>query len=108
MTVPFQTGTIKIDKVVSGHSGAPKKSKPNTVIDHLNKEGKTETRTFYGESGLKLKEITNHNHGNPHTHSYGNHGEHAHDYEWTSDGKLKSRTSRNLTDQERKDNGDML
>lgn len=73
---------IKVDKVISGHAGAPKISDPNSVIDHVGKNGKTETRSFYGDSGFKEKEITNHDHNYPKKHPFGKHGEHAHDYEW--------------------------
>lgn len=99
---------IKVDKVISGHAGAPKISDPNSVIDHVGKSGKTETRSFYGDSGYKEKEITNHDHNYPKRHPFEKHGEHAHDYEWDKKGNLKSRTTRELTEMERKENGDML
>nr|DAZ46444.1 MAG TPA: hypothetical protein [Caudoviricetes sp.] len=41
-------------------------------------------------------------------HPYGKHGEHAHDYEWDETGKLKSRTIREITEEERKECGDFL
>ena len=41
-------------------------------------------------------------------HPYGKHGEHAHDYEWDETGKLKSRTTREITEEERKEGGDFL
>lgn len=99
---------IKPDKVISGHDGTPKKSDPNTVIDHLGNDGKTETRTFYGDDGYKKKDLTNHNHGNAKTHPYGVNGEHAHDYTWGEDGRLKDKTTRDWTEQERKENSDIL
>ena len=99
---------IKPTKVISGHKGTPKSSEPGDVIDHLGKDGKTETRSFYGESGVKEKDITNHNHGNPKEHPYGNEGEHAHDYKWSESGSLEKRTTRELTDRERKENRDIL
>ena len=98
---------IKVNKVISGHS-IPKQSEPNTVIDHLGKDNKVETRTFYGGNGLKKKEITNHDHGFPAKHPYGKHGEHAHDYEWDETGKLKNRTTREITQKEREENRDIL
>ena len=99
---------IKPTKVISGHDGTPKSSKPGDVIDHLGKDGKTETRTFYGESGFKEKDITNHDHGNAKEHPYGNKGEHSHDYKWTESGSLEERTTRELTDREREENRDIL
>lgn len=101
-------GIIKPDKVVSGHDGTPQKAGSGMVIDHLGKDNKTETRTFYGENGYKKKDITNHNHGFPAKHPYGKSGEHAHDYEWDADGRLKNRTTREITDDERKENSDIL
>ena len=41
-------------------------------------------------------------------HNYGKHGEHGHDYEWDEDGSLKNKTTRELTEKERKENGDIL
>ena len=99
--------TIKADKVISGHT-IPKQAEPNTVIDHLGKDSKVETRTFYGDNGFKKKEITNHDHGFPAKHPYGERGEHAHDYEWDETGKLKNRTTREITPEERKENCDIL
>lgn len=101
-------GNINVDKTIIGHSPAPKMALPNSVIDHVGKNGKVETRTFYGDSGYKEKEITNHNHGYPGKHYYGEHGEHAHDYEWDKDGHLKNRTTREISEEERKENSDIL
>ena len=46
-------------------------------------------------------------HATPKHHPYGENGEHAHDYEW-EDGKLIRRTTRELTDAERRESGDIL
>lgn len=99
---------IKVTKVISGHSSTPKISEPGDVIDHLGKDGKVETRTYYGQDSYKKKEITTHNHGMPKTHPYGINGEHAHDYEWDAGGKLIERTTRDITEQEERENGDIL
>lgn len=101
-----KSGIIKADKVISGHLGTPKSYKANSVIDHKTNE-KTDVRTFYDAKGLKSKDINTTPHGNPKHHSYGVNGEHVHDYEWDGD-KLKSRTTRELTQQERKENSDIL
>ena len=101
-------GIIKPDKTMKGHSGTPKQAAPGSVIDHLGNDGKTETRTFYGKSGYKEKDITTHDHGFPKKHPYGKHGEHAHDYEWSEDGSLKNRTTREISETERKENRDIL
>lgn len=99
---------IKADKTVSGHSGTPKMAEVGMVIDHIGKDGKVDARAFYGESKLKYKDIHTTDHGNPKQHPYGNHGEHAHDYTWGEDGRLKDKTTRELSEEERKENGDIL
>lgn len=99
---------IKVSKKIEGHAGTPKKSMPGNVIDHVGKTGTVETRTFYGDDGLKLKDITTHAHNNPRRHPYGEHGEHAHDYTWDESERLKEKITRELTEQERKENRDIL
>lgn len=99
-------GIIQVTKVISGHKSAPMQSSPNAVIDHLGGNGKTETRTFYSDVGVRLKDITNHGHGNLKNHPYGTNGEHAHD--WIYDQEKIVKTTRAITDKERKENGDML
>lgn len=101
-------GIIKVDTVIAGHSSTPKKARPNSVIDHLGENGQVETRTFYGTDGYKKTDVTNHDHGFPARHPYGKHGEHAHDYEWDENGQLKNRTTREITEQEREECGDIL
>jgi hypothetical protein len=103
-----KSGIIKADKVISGHAGTPKKSEPNTIIDHVDEKGTVDARGFYGYDGLKEKDIHTTDHGNPKRHPYGKHGEHAHDYTWADDGRLKEKTTRNLNDDEKGRNGDIL
>lgn len=103
-----KSGIIKVDKVVSGHESTPKKSTANTVIDHLGKNGTVNVRSFYGDSGLKEKDIHTDDHGYPKQHPYGAHGEHAHDYEWDTDGRLKNKTTREISNEERKGSSDIL
>jgi hypothetical protein len=99
---------IKVDKVISGHSGTPKQFEAGGIIDHVGRDGKVETRTYYGPDSFKTKDITTHDHRNPKKHPFGKHGEHAHDYEWDAKGTLKNRTTREITDDERKENIDIL
>ena len=54
-----------------------------------------------------IKQISNNNHGKPKQHSYGIHVEHAHDYTYDEEGHIH-RSIRELTDEERKENGDIL
>lgn len=54
---------------------------------------------------MKNKDIHTNDYGNTKWHNYGIHGEHAHDYEWNEDSSLNNKTTRELTKEERKDNG---
>lgn len=46
-------------------------------------------------------------HGNPKKHPFGVHGEHTHDIVWKG-GRISARPARELTDEERTENGDTL
>ncbi len=102
------SGTIQVTKTVSGHSGTPKKAAPGSVIDHVDSDGRVDARSFYGDNGLKNRDIHTSDHGNPKTHQFGENGEHAHDYEWDANENLKDKTIREISDDERKENGDIL
>ena len=108
VATPRKSGIIKADRVISGHSTTPRKAEPNVVIDHIDENGSVKARGFYDADGVKEKDIHTTNHGNPKRHPYGEHGEHAHDYQWNADGSLKNRNPRELTDTERKENSDIL
>lgn len=109
-TLEKQDESAKIvpDKVVTGHSGTPKKAAPRSVIDHQSDEGVVDARAFYGADGMKEKDLHTTDHGNPKWHNYGQHGEHAHDYEWNEDGSLKNKTTREWNNEEKERNGDIL
>lgn len=102
------SGIIKPDKVILGHAATPKKYKSDAVIDHIDYNGKVNVRSFYADNSMKSKDIHTTNHGNPKNHNYGEHGEHVHEYEWNENGTLKNKTTRELTTEERKENGDIL
>lgn len=102
------SSTIKPTKVINGHKNTPKLAEPHDIIDHVLDDGTVDSRGFFGDNGVKEKDIHTTNHGNPKMHPYGQHGEHGHDYEWDEEGKLKGKTTRELTEEERKDNGDIL
>lgn len=111
LTKSLGSGKIKLikpHKVIVGHSGTPKTAEPNNVIDHKNSENKVDIRSFYGMNGYKKKDIHTTDHGNPKQHPFGNHGEHAEDYEWDNEGRLKNKTRRELTAIEREENGEIL
>lgn len=77
-------------------------------MDHIDQDGKVDKRTYYDSEGKKSRDIHTTDHGNPKKHPYGEHGEHAHDYEWNEDGTKSKVTSRDLNDNERKENQDIL
>lgn len=100
--------SIAVNQTIIGHKPPPKKSAPNSIIDHKADNGIVKTRAFYDSLGWKIKEINTNNHGNAKEHPYGKRGEHVHEYEWNNDGSIKKRTTRELNDQERKENGDIV
>lgn len=79
---------------------------PNSITQLTSKHGGIE-RNYYDENGKQYKQISNNNHGNAKMHPYGKNGEHAHDYVY-KDGKLIERPTRELTENERKENEDIL
>lgn len=81
--------------------------KPNSITQVTNRKGGID-RNYYGDTGRQIKQISNNDHGHPKSHKYGKHGEHAHDYIYDDDGKLMGRPIRELSEKERKENGDIL
>lgn len=79
---------------------------PDSVTQEILKNGGI-NRNYYDSTGRQIKQISNHNHGNAKRHPFGKDGEHAHDYIW-KDGKLIGRPVRELNDDERKENSDIL
>lgn len=79
---------------------------PNAITQKVGKKGGID-RNYYDENGRQYKQIANNNHGNSKMHPYGRNGEHAHDYVYDKDGKVR-RTTRELTEDERKENADIL
>lgn len=108
VATPGKSGIIKADRVVSGHSTTPRKAEPNVVIDHVDENGSVKARGFYDADGVKEQDIHTTDHGNPKRHPYGEHGEHIHEYMWDANGKLLDKVTRNLSDDERKRNRDIL
>lgn len=86
----------------------PKIGKPFEVLDHIDENGKIDKRRYYGKDGIMKLDIHTTPHGNLKYHNFGNHGEHAHDFDFYSSGALKNKTTRELTKKERKENGDIL
>ena len=100
------SGNIKPDRIIEGHERTPSKTTPLSIVDHKDYKGVVDKRVFYDESGQPYFEINTTNHGNAKNHPYGKNGEHAHDIKW-AEGKAQ-RGTRELSMQERKDNGDIL
>lgn len=80
---------------------------PNTITQRTSKKGGIE-RNYMDANGRQFKQISNNDHGNPKQHPFGKNGEHAHDYIYDDKGKLIDRPPRELTDEERKENADIL
>lgn len=83
------------------------RGEPNSITQIKRKNGGID-RNYYDSSGRQYKQISNHNHGQPKQHPYGEKGEHAHDYIYDENGDLSGRPVRELTQTERKENGDFL
>ena len=98
---------IKVTKTISGHVKVPIQGIPNSVVDFLGKDGKTNNRVIYDDKGYLIKQINPNDHGNSKQHPYGKHGEHAHVFIW-QDGKMIDRYVRALLETERKENQDVL
>lgn len=92
-----------------GHVSIPKEYRENAIIELKEVKGGHEqiNRVFYDAEGKMYRQTHSGNHANPKQHKYGKNGEHAHDIEW-EDGKIVNRTTRELTDAERRESGDIL
>lgn len=92
------------------HVSIPKKYRPNAVIESRETKGEETqvNRTFYDGSGLMEHQVHTGPHGNAKRHPYGKSGEHRHEYTWNEDGSPKSRKTEELTETDRKENGDIL
>ena len=104
-----KNGTIAVtdDRTGQAHPKTNATYKPFAVVDTLSQQGKQHDRTFYDAEGRIIRQVSNGPHGNPQKHSFGQHGEHAHDILW-EDGVIIERPVRELTDEERKENADIL
>lgn len=104
-----EDGTVIVtnDWTAQEHPHIPQVYKPNAVVDTLSQRGKQRDRMYFDAEGHQSKQISNGPHGNIKRHQFGEHGEHAHDIVW-KDGEIVGRPARELTDQERKENGDIL
>ena len=80
---------------------------PNSITQKINRKGGID-RNYYDENGRQIKQISNNDHNHQKEKDFGKHGEHAHDYQYDDNGNLISRNVRELTEEERKENEDIL
>lgn len=99
---------LKSKTVIATHKPSPRRSTPNSIIDRMSHNGVIEARTFYNNRGVKRKDIHTTDHGNPKWHNFDSKGGHVVLYEWNSDGSLKKKTRRKLSERERRENSDIL
>lgn len=102
-----EDGTIVVTDVWKEHRSIPMQYKPNAVVETQFPGGQID-RIFYNESGKMVVQIHSGDHGNRHQHQWGIHGEHAHEFFYDSSGAFEQRTDREITERERKENGDIL
>lgn len=79
-------------------------AEPNSITQVINAKGGID-RNYYGADGRQIKQISNHDHGKPKQHPY---GEHAHDYSYDENGNLIRGRERPLNEAEREENADFL
>lgn len=84
-----------------------KNGPPNGITQRGNSKGGID-RNYYDNSGKQVKQLSNNHHGHKAVMNYGKNGEHAHDYIYDENGKLTERPYRELNDEERKENADIL
>lgn len=96
----------KVVKIVNQSSVKPK-GEPNSITQTVSKKGGI-NRNFYDDKGNQYLQISNNDHGHKKESKLGKHGEHAHDYFLDESGKITHGEARELTEEERKENGDIL
>ena len=107
-----ESGIIGITKNAVGQSviivkKTKIKANPNSITQVVNKKGGID-RNYYDNDGNQIKQISNNAHGHKAESNLGKHGEHAHDYICDENGKLQHGEARELTDNERTENSDIL
>lgn len=105
-----EDGYIVDTNTWTSHQHIPSKYRPNAVIKQITrtKNGvESISRNIYDKDSKLIKQIHNSNHGNSKAHPYGVNGEHVHEFIWEND-NIVGRIVRELTESERKENGDIL
>lgn len=65
-------------------------------------------RNYYNGEGKQYKQVSNNKRENARQHPYGKNGEHAHDHVYDKEGKLIDYPTRELAEDEGKENADIL
>lgn len=102
-----EDGTVVVTDTWKEHRSIPSAYKPNAVVETRFPEKQVD-RIFYDSQGRMSVQVHSGDHGRPKYHKRGIHGEHAHEFVYGSDGNITDRIERELTDIERKENGDIL
>ncbi len=102
-----EDGTVVVTDTWTEHRSIPMTYRPNAVVETRFPEKQID-RIFYDGQGRMAIQIHSRDHKSPKLHPYGRHGEHGHDFIRDENGKIIDRTTRELTDVERKENGDIL
>ena len=100
-------GTVVVTDMWKKHRTIPNEYRPNAVVETQFPKKQTD-RSFYDKEGLLYRQVHSGAHGLPKLHGFGQHGEHAHDFIRNENGDIQGRKTRELTSDERKENGDIL
>ena len=114
LDIAGESGIIE-EKIIHNSAGKQVKTikhinlqaEPNSITQKINSNGGID-RNYYDESGRQFKQVSNNDHNQPKKHPFGENGEHAHDYVYDDKGNLIDRPMRELNDEERKENEDIL
>ena len=79
----------------------------NSITQFVNSKGGID-RNYYDKNGRQYKQITDNARNEKAAESFGEHGEHRHNYVYDEKDNLIARPRYELTDEERKENADIL
>ena len=99
-------GTVVVTDIQTEHASTPSLYRPNAIVEIQIPQQQID-RTFYDSNGQMVLQVHSGPHKNPKKHPYGKHGEHAHVYTWEN-GHMVGRLTRELTEDEREKNADIL
>lgn len=105
------TMVVTDDWKSKGKVTIPKLYNPYAVIESVTsfRDGSVQIdRSLYNSEGVLSVQIHSADHHKPKQHPFGIHGEHHHYFTWIDGQEHPNRTTDELTDQERKEHGDLL